>query len=73
MQNWRKHPPPFPYLKHLQGTDPSFATITNYKLFRNKSGETFFERLKRMCTLFEINGQKDLKTCHFLVILHTFC
>ena len=49
----------FPYLKHLKATDPLFLAIT--KPLRNKRGETFREELKRMCKLFEIDGQKDFK------------
>ena len=48
--------PPFPCLKHLQAINPSFVTSTN--LSGNKIKETFCERLKWMCKLFEINSQQ---------------
>ena len=37
-------PTPFPYLKHFQAIDPSFATIT--KSLTNKRGETSCEGLE---------------------------
>ena len=46
------------FLKYLQAIDPSFVTIT--KTLSNKIGETLYEGLKWMCTLFEKNGQTDL-------------
>ena len=48
----------FPFLKHLQAVDPSFATII--KPLSNKIGETSCEGLKWMCKLFEKNGQSNL-------------
>ena len=44
--------------KHLQAIGPSFVTMT--KAWGNKIGETFCERSKQMCTVFEIDEQKDL-------------
>ena len=46
----------FPYLKHLQAIYPSFITIT--KLLSNTIGKSFCERFKRMCNIFEGDGQK---------------
>ena len=37
-------PRPFPYIKHLQAIDSSFATVT--KLSTNRIRETFCEGLK---------------------------
>ena len=39
MQDQSKYPPPFPYLKCLQGINPSFVTIT--KPLSNKRGDSF--------------------------------
>ena len=54
--------PPFPYFKDLQAIDPSFVTII--KPLTNKIGETFCERLKWMCKLFEIDCHR-----HFVIEL----
>ena len=48
----------FYFLKYLQAIDPSFVTIT--KPLSNKIGETLYEGLKWMCTVFEKIGQTDL-------------
>ena len=46
-----------PHSKHLQATNLSFVAIN--KPLSNKTGEVFFEGLKRLCKLLEIDGQKE--------------
>ena len=55
----RIYPLTFLFLKHLQTIDSSIVTIT--KPLSDKIGETICKGLKRVCKLFEKNGQKDLK------------
>ena len=47
----------FPFLKHLQTIDPSFAIIT--KPLSNKIGKSFCKGLKWKSKLFDKNGQND--------------
>ena len=49
---------------HFEFATESVRCIT--KLSSNEIRETSCEGLKCMCTMFEINVQQDLKTCHFL-------
>ena len=55
---YTKYPSTFSYLKHLQSNSPSFRTIS--KPLSNKAGKIFCKGFKRMCQLFDLNGQKAI-------------
>ena len=57
MRDSSKYPSKFPYSKHLQAIDLSFATFA--KPLSNKIEETFHEILKWKCKPFDLNGWKD--------------